>query len=102
MPISTKPKIGVGDGLGVLVGRGVLVGFGVLGWILKRVKWPRPPLALGMVLGPILGRYLFISNNAYGAAWLVRPGVVVILILMIIGVIFGLRSSKNRNISHEN
>ena len=28
-----------------------LLGFGLLGFIMKRLRWPRPPLVLGFVLG---------------------------------------------------
>ena len=32
-----------------------LLGFGLLGWAMKRVDWPRPPLLLGLVLGGFAG-----------------------------------------------
>jgi len=53
--------------------------FGVIGWAMKRLKWPRPPLILGLVLGVLVERYLAISTLRYGAEWLTRPGVVLIL-----------------------
>jgi hypothetical protein len=56
-----------------------LFGFGVLGWIMKRLGWPRPPLVLGLVIGGIFERYLFISTELYGWAWLLRPVVLAIL-----------------------
>lgn len=34
---------------------------GALGWVMKRNGWPRPPLILGVVLGEIVERYMFIS-----------------------------------------
>lgn len=70
--------------------------FGLIGWILKRIDWPRPPLALGLVLGPILGRYLFISNNAFGAMWLTRPGVIIIGLLTLGGIILGMRKTGSK------
>jgi putative tricarboxylic transport membrane protein len=57
----------------------LLVGFGVLGWIMKRLGWPRPPMVLGIVVGAIFERYLFISTQLYGWGWLLRPGVLAIL-----------------------
>src|SRR5918992_3659777 len=42
-----------------------LLFFGVLGWIMKQAKWQRPPLLLGVVLGDIIERYLFISDERY-------------------------------------
>jgi hypothetical protein len=56
--------------------------FGVLGWIMKRLAWPRPPLVVGLVIGAIFERYLYISSSLYGLAWLTRPVVLVILALV--------------------
>src|SRR5581483_328916 len=39
--------------------------FGALGWTMVQTKWPRPPLVLGLVLGPLTERYLFLSVNRY-------------------------------------
>src|SRR5258706_7435566 len=44
--------------------------FGVLGWIRKRLAWPRPPLVVGLVIGAIFERYLYISTSLYGIGWL--------------------------------
>jgi putative tricarboxylic transport membrane protein len=59
-----------------------LMTFGVLGWIMKRLAWPRPPLVVGLVIGAIFERYLYISTSLYGLAWLTRPVVMVILALV--------------------
>jgi hypothetical protein len=56
-----------------------LVFFGVVGWIMKRLGWPRPPMVLGIVVGGIFERYLFISTQLYGWGWLLRPAVLAIL-----------------------
>jgi len=47
-----------------------LMTFGVLGWIMKRLAWPRPPLVVGLVIGAIFERYLYISTSLYGIGWL--------------------------------
>jgi TctA family transporter len=65
----------------------VLLVFGLLGWIMKELKWPRPPLVLGFVLGGIIERYMFISVERDGAAWAVRPLVIAILLMTAIGII---------------
>ena len=65
----------------------VLLGFGVLGWIMKQLKWPRPPLILGFVLGDAFERYMFISSQRYGGQWLTRPLVLVLLALAVAGVL---------------
>jgi hypothetical protein len=45
---------------------------------MKHLGWPRPPLILGFVLGSIFERYFFISTQIYGAAWALRPVVLVV------------------------
>ncbi len=57
----------------------LLLGFGIVGWIMKRLGWPRPPMVLGFVVGGIFERYLFISTQLYGWGWLVRWPVLAIL-----------------------
>jgi TctA family transporter len=64
----------------------VVLAAGVLGWTMKRLKWARPPLILGLVLGMLLERYMSISFMRYDTAWLMRPGVVVLLSLA--GLVF--------------
>jgi hypothetical protein len=59
-----------------------LLFFGTIGWIMKRFSWPRPPMVLGFVLGPIFERYLFLSNEIYGARWMMRPVVIAIAVLI--------------------
>ncbi|QBR01423.1 tripartite tricarboxylate transporter permease [Paraburkholderia pallida] len=59
----------------------VLLIAGVIGWTMKRLKWARPPLILGLVLGVLMERYMSISFMRYGTSWLARPGVMVLLIL---------------------
>jgi putative tricarboxylic transport membrane protein len=55
--------------------------FGVIGWAMEKVHWPRPPLILGLVLGPLAENRLFLATDNYGAAWLWRPGVLILLAL---------------------
>ncbi len=50
--------------------------FGVIGWLMKQMKWPRPPLVLGFVLGSIVEQYLYISVRRYGIDWMGRPVVI--------------------------
>jgi hypothetical protein len=64
-----------------------LLAFGVLGWIMKQLRWPRPPLILGMVLGDIIERYMFISVERYGLSWMTRPIVVILFALAIFGLL---------------
>jgi hypothetical protein len=52
--------------------------FGLLGWTMKQLKWARPPLILGFVLGVMIERYLFISVQRYGFTWVKNPVVLVL------------------------
>ena len=64
--------------------------FGVLGWVMEKLHWPRPPLILGLVLGPLAENRLFLSTDNYGAEWLLRPWVLVMIALTIAGAIYPL------------
>lgn len=67
----------IGDLLLVLV-------FGAFGYFMVRFGWPRPPFILGFILGELAETYLYVSTTRYGAAWLYRPKVIVILILAVL------------------
>lgn len=62
-----------------------LITFGVIGWTMKRLEWPRPPLILGFVLGGIIERFMFISTMRYGWEWMTRPVVIIVLALAVLG-----------------
>ena len=64
-----------------------LLAFGVLGWVMKRLEWPRPPLILGFVLGALIERYMFVSIGRYGAEWLLRPVVLLFLALAVLALV---------------
>jgi TctA family transporter len=61
--------------------------FGVLGWVMKQLRWPRAPLMLGFVLGETIERYLFISIERYGFDWFLRPLVVILFAMAILGLL---------------
>jgi putative tricarboxylic transport membrane protein len=72
--------------------------FGVLGWVMTRVDWPRPPLILGLVLGPLAEKRLFLSIDNYGLAWLLHPGVLFLLLLTLAGALYpAIRAKRKRN-----
>ena len=64
----------------------VMLVFGAVGYLMVRFRWPRAPLVLGLVLGNIAERYLWISVARYGASWLGRP-IVLVLLALTVGVI---------------
>jgi len=53
--------------------------FAIIGWTMKHLRWPRPPLILGFVLGSLIERYFFISTSRYEFDWLTRPVVMIVL-----------------------
>jgi TctA family transporter len=77
----------------------VVIFFGALGWIMEKLKWPRPPVLLGLVLGPLAENRLFLSTDNYGLGWLTRPGVMLIFAVTIFGVIYPF--IKNRREARE-
>ena len=76
----------------------VVLFFGALGWVLEKLQWPRPPLLLGLVLGPLAENRLFLSSDNYGIAWIWRPGVLIIFAVTLCGIFYpvikGLRARR--------
>jgi TctA family transporter len=60
--------------------------FGALGLCMARLGWPRPPVLLGLVLGPLAESRLFLATGSYGLGWLVRPGVLLLFGLVLVGL----------------
>jgi TctA family transporter len=61
----------------------VLLGLGFLGWVMKQLGWPRAPLLVGFVLTKPTEQYLWLSISRYDFEWLLRPGVVVMGLLLL-------------------
>jgi len=72
----------------------VVLAFGALGWVMAKLGWPRPPLLLGLVLGPLAENRLFLSTDNYGAAWLLRPGVLIIAAVIAAGLVVPLVNKR--------
>ncbi len=66
----------------------VVLAFGFLGWVMAQLDWQRPPLLLGLVLGPLMENRLFLSTDNYGIAWLWRPGVIILFVLTLLGIFY--------------
>jgi len=77
-----------------------LLGFGMLGLWMKSANWPRPPVILGFVLGPIMERNLDLSTQVLGWAWYGRPWVIVIFcIILFVLVSIAWRAYRGRRAS---
>jgi TctA family transporter len=72
----------------------VVLAFGFLGWVMVKLDWQRPPLILGLVLGPLMENRLFLSTDNYGWAWLNRTGVLVIAALTLSGIFYPVIKEK--------
>ncbi|MDX2446716.1 MAG: tripartite tricarboxylate transporter permease [Desulfobacterales bacterium] len=75
--------------------------FGALGYLFKRTDWPRVPLIIGIVLGDLVERFLFISVDAYGFSWLWSRPIVVIVEIFIIAFMAMSLYRKFINLSSE-
>lgn len=65
----------------------LLLGIGGLGIAMKWSGWPRPPLVLGFILGPIMENALSISLRSYqDISFVFRPVSLVILIITVITI----------------
>jgi hypothetical protein len=67
---------------------------GALGWVMEKLEWPRPPVLLGLVLGPLAENRLFLSTDNYGLAWTTRPGVIGIFVLTLFGIFYPMIKSR--------
>lgn len=66
----------------------VMLVFGALGWVMVQTDWPRPPLVLGLVLGELAEKNLFLSMDNYGAEWLRFPSVLALFGLIVLGTFY--------------
>ena len=66
----------------------VLLGLGALGWVMKQLGWPRAPFLVGFVLTKPTEQYLWLSISRYDFEWLLRPGVIVMGLLLVASIIW--------------
>ena len=75
----------------------IVLFFGALGWVMEKLEWPRPPVLLGLVLGPLAENRLFLSTDNYGLAWTARPGVIGIFVLTLFGIFYPMFKTRREN-----
>jgi len=68
-----------------------LFALGTLGVYMKRYGWPRPALLIGFFLSPRLESSTYLALEAYGLSFLQRPGVLILLALVILSTIAAVR-----------
>lgn len=72
-----------------------LLGMGALGVWMRRAGWPRPPLVLGFVLGPIMENAFVLSMQAFTPAELLsRPMTLGLAGLLVVATVFTVRGLR--------
>ncbi|MBI2304972.1 MAG: tripartite tricarboxylate transporter permease [Chloroflexi bacterium] len=74
----------------------VVLAFGLLGYLMVLFNWPRPPLILGLVLGGLAEKYLWLSTDRYGTEWLTRPIVLILALLIVMALIYPLWEQRRQ------
>lgn len=69
-----------------------LLVIGVIGVFMRRFGWPRPALLIGFVLAAQSETYLYQAVQFYGWEFLLRPGSLILLALIVVSVWFGMKS----------
>jgi putative tricarboxylic transport membrane protein len=72
----------------------VMAVFGVIGYFMRASDWPRPPLLLGMVLGPLAENFLWTSYQIFGFEFLLRPGVITLGTVMTLIIAYPIYQKK--------
>ncbi len=72
----------------------MLLLMGLIGWAMKHADWPRAPALVGFVLADPMEQYFWLSNQIHGWSWLMRPGVLIIIGLMLAPFIYRLWKSR--------
>jgi len=62
--------------------------FGFFGYALKRWGYPRAPLILGFILGPLGEDYFYKSMSAWGISFMLRPVTIALLILSVLSLAY--------------
>jgi TctA family transporter len=86
--------------LGVLLAGGhwqnlaVLVALSALGWAFKLGEWPRAPLAIGLVLGPVMEASLHQSLVIWGPTFVLRPVAATLLTATVAAAYYSTRLAR--------
>jgi putative tricarboxylic transport membrane protein len=78
-----------------------MLGLGLLGWLMKQLGWPRAPFLVGFVLTKPTEQYLWLSISRYGMEWLLRPGVIVLGLLLLASILWIVLGKGGKDIPAE-
>ncbi len=77
-----------------------LIILGAFCTLMKSYNWPRPALLIGFVLSDTLETYLYQAVQIYDWNFLTRTSVITIFILTLISVFLGMRTKKEKTVTH--
>lgn len=70
----------------------ILACFTAIGLMMKVFSWPRPPLMLGLILGPIVEQNLLSAVSIYGVVGVItRPIAIGLVILLVVSIVTFMR-----------
>lgn len=70
----------------------VMLLLALLGWFMKAINMPRAPFLIGFVLSIPMERYYFLTTRLYeGAEWVTRPGVLIMLGILVLPLLLAAR-----------
>lgn len=78
-----------------------LLGFGALGFILKKAGWPRPPVVLGFVLGPIMENAFVLSMQSFTFTQAATRPIAIIIVIIIVVAFYYAVNHLRRAVSVE-
>jgi TctA family transporter len=84
--------------LGDFILLGIVAAIGVM---MKGSNWPRPAFLIGFVLAPGAENYFFQSIQFYGVSWFLRPSVIIIALLIVLGFVVPIILKKKKMASRE-
>lgn len=76
----------------------IVLVFGIAGLLMKRYRWPRPPLILGFILGPIIDENLQSALSIYGPLGVLTRPIAIVLFVLLIVTVFTLFRLMSRSV----
>ena len=77
-----------------------LIILGAFCTLMKSYNWPRPALLIGFVLSDTLETYLYQAVQIYDWNFFTRTSVITIFVITLISVFLGMRTKKEKTITH--